>query len=363
MSHLEEGVLHAVLDGEIPARELTAIQEHLAGCAECQLRFTEARQFRDEAFGIIEKLDPAPVAIAAVAASPAVGTFASRRRPRWPVPLAWAATLVGALGLGYLVGDRRAGVDLADRPAPMEVAASAPRVGDRETPAGSTDEDLTTTAPTGPKETGQERDQAPVVTPPSNQTAIANRVAASAGARQLNERARRPADDSTVPSQPAKASALEPARAKAEPAPAPTSVAAAELKDAREEQRAAPPPSLDRARSSLAAETRSGAQGRSFRRDLLKTDGPVAPNPADQRRRTISAVAAISALGGSIRLVDGLTPSRFELQGEVVRVVYRTALGVVVLEQWRAGELLAHELITPPEVPADSIRAWESRIR
>lgn len=337
MSHLDEGVLHAVLDGEIPARDLADIRKHLTDCQECQDRFAEAREFRDEALGMIERLDPAPTA------TPAPG------QPRWRIPLAWAATIVGALGLGYAVGgvQSRSGVGAA---IPTEVALAPPP--------------MPTAAAAAPTTTAGERDelrpQREVAEPPRPRIATlpeANRVVSRPDVAADSSPATMPSKGLASRPTPPTPPTLE----KVVPAPAATS---AEVKDARDERAAASVQSLAKLPQSLADDAdRGGAQSRARRQDLLRTDGPVIPNPADQRRRTISAVAAIAALGGSIRLVDGLTPARFEQQGEVVRVVYRTAVGTLVLEQWRAGELLAHELIPPREAPADSVRAWESRVR
>ncbi len=344
MSHLDEGVLHAVLDGEVSSVELGPIQRHLAECRDCQARFEEARQFRDEALGLVERLDPVPIAIA-VAAAPASRLGAARRPARrWPVPLAWAATLIGAIGLGYAIGGVRA--PPAAAPLAMnEITTAAPAPATSESEVAKPKEPI--------RASDDERRARPRAAEP-----VAQRQTTPANAN------RQPtvADSITVtePKQAVTETATSPALAKVA-APPPQALASAELKDALSARAAA---SAVGARPGVSADLdRGGAQGRTARRELLRNDGPAPPNPADQRRRTISAVAAITALGGSIRLVDGLTPLRFEQQGEVIRVVYRTAIGIVVLEQWRAGGLLAHELIAPADAPADSVRAWEGRIR
>ncbi len=342
MSHLDEGVLHGVLDGEIPARDLAEIQKHLAECSECQARFAEAREFRDESLAMIERLDPAPVA-AAIVTNIAKGT----RRPRWRIPTAWAATIIGAVGIGYAIGGIQ-GRSAAPATIPMEVAAVPPPAPDiSAAPVPATD--------VGPKPVvalAEKRSQ-PVATDRTGPRPGANEVIPVAGARLA-------AADSKVEEISATPLPSQPPRAK----DGALAAAAEAQRDVRDEPAAAAPPAMAKQRSMSTEEAdRGGAQSRASRQALLRADGPVIPNPADQRRRTISAVAAINALGGSIRLVDGLTPARFEQQGEVVRVVYRTPVGTVVLEQWRAGDLLAHELIAPREAPADSVRAWERRVR
>ena len=76
----------------------------------------------------------------------------------------------------------------------------------------------------------------------------------------------------------------------------------------------------------------------------------------------VSAVDAIRALGGALRLIDGLVPGRFELSGRVVRVHYVTVVGAVVLEQWREGDAVRTRLTAGPGVPGDSIAAWSRRV-
>ena len=48
MSHLDEGTLHAMLDGELEPNDVAEIQAHLASCSSCGLRLREVREFLDE---------------------------------------------------------------------------------------------------------------------------------------------------------------------------------------------------------------------------------------------------------------------------------------------------------------------------
>ena len=41
MSHVDEGTLHAYLDGELPSVERTALEAHLADCATCRANLAE----------------------------------------------------------------------------------------------------------------------------------------------------------------------------------------------------------------------------------------------------------------------------------------------------------------------------------
>ena len=123
MSHLEDGVLHALLDGEIPSSELAPIQAHLEGCAECRARLEEERAIRGEADGLVGALEVPPASEGSGPAGGGRGGAGARRARARPLPfrgrdLAWAATIVVAAGLGYAAR----GI----RPAPIQdrVAAS-----------------------------------------------------------------------------------------------------------------------------------------------------------------------------------------------------------------------------------------------
>ncbi|MEO6470431.1 MAG: zf-HC2 domain-containing protein, partial [Aeromicrobium sp.] len=99
MSHLEEGVLHAMLDGEIGSAELKEIKAHLTACEGCAGRLEEARRFRDEAFVMITALDEQPAAASATDRGPRLR--GRKRLPAWAPGLAWAATIFAAIGLGW----------------------------------------------------------------------------------------------------------------------------------------------------------------------------------------------------------------------------------------------------------------------
>jgi anti-sigma factor RsiW len=65
MSHLDEGTLHALLDGELETTEVAEIQAHLGSCSACGLRLREVKEFLGEADRLI-----ASVELGAVAAAP-----------------------------------------------------------------------------------------------------------------------------------------------------------------------------------------------------------------------------------------------------------------------------------------------------
>lgn len=122
MSHVDEGTLHAYLDGELPAAERAPLEAHLAECASCRDRLTEER-------GLIERADR----LLTLAALPAghthrpapVATEHPRRRPPFVVPAVWAASIALAFLTGWLLRPAPHPSDFATNEA-RQVAAAAP---------------------------------------------------------------------------------------------------------------------------------------------------------------------------------------------------------------------------------------------
>src|SRR5512143_3029405 len=97
MSHVDDGTLHAYLDGESTAVEREHLEAHLAGCAACRARLEEERVLIERAGRLL-----------GLAAPPqrAAPPFHALRRPRragggYRLPLAWAATIALAVGIGW----------------------------------------------------------------------------------------------------------------------------------------------------------------------------------------------------------------------------------------------------------------------
>ena len=350
MSHLDEGTLHALLDGEIATDSVEPVKQHLATCSDCQQRLDEARQFRTEALGLVEILEVPQLVTAALRPQLRSSIPTARAPNRWSMPAAWAATLVLATGVGYLLRGpmgatpeepvaRDLAVNPGRPPAPVpsevgEVVANPSLTRQQKAKLPREDDGMpkgrvpaVTSPPPGPPKTNTSVDQpsSPVVDSESKKVEASPAAANSVAFDEV----------------------------------------AATSERRRQEQQAprAAGRSLAATRASDTESGRGGAAAEKLDKAVLRLDRPALPNPADQRTRVVSAVVAISALGGSIRLVDGLTPTRFEQTGEVIRVIYRTGFGILALEQWRAGELLAHELISPATAPSDSVLAWEGRIR
>ncbi|HSE68999.1 MAG TPA: zf-HC2 domain-containing protein [Gemmatimonadales bacterium] len=131
MPHLDEGHIHAMLDGELSAADREVAEQHLRACTECQQLLAEARNLFAEADRLVETLVPPAASQPVRKLSP---VHSQRKRYQW---LAWAATVVIAVGLGYygsaLDRPRPAGVndsalkqEAMREPAPGNVAATPP---------------------------------------------------------------------------------------------------------------------------------------------------------------------------------------------------------------------------------------------
>lgn len=103
MSHADDGTLHAYLDGELSALERAGVETHLAGCAACRARLEEERDLIERAQGLLARV--APPAASLPPRRRAGGAGMARPLPRW-VPLAWAASVLLALGGGWLARGR-----------------------------------------------------------------------------------------------------------------------------------------------------------------------------------------------------------------------------------------------------------------
>jgi hypothetical protein len=141
MPHVDEGTLHAYLDGAIDSLVAagalpddltrTDIDAHLAVCDDCRALLTAERTIRDRAGVVLRSASGRPVVVppfSEVRAGWAPSTPEIFERPRNYVPLAWAASVLLALGAGWygaLMRTPDAGPSVADL-ARQEAAPSAP---------------------------------------------------------------------------------------------------------------------------------------------------------------------------------------------------------------------------------------------
>lgn len=303
MSHLDDGLIHELVDGEVPSTELAPIQAHLATCASCRDRLDTARGAATEAESLLASLDEDGVEAPAVTVTPL-----PRRQPHWGRHLARAASLVLAAGVGYaargsvseLVPGWQATTTNGEQvatPTTTPVTAAAPVAGERE----AANDAVATTAPAeavaeaaapppAPARAAAERREA---------VAVAPRVAAAPPGRQL-------ADDDI---------SAESARRRADPA------------------------------AGVAVQQEFAAQAKAV----------AAP-------REVDISTAIELLGGSLRLIDGLVPERLEAIGDEVRLIYPVGNARVQLVQRRDADSLIWRLTAPAGFPADSLAMLRARV-
>ena len=107
MSHVDEGTLHAILDGaldalsdagELPGGATAAdVTEHLRTCADCQARLEAERSIRASAGVVLHDARLPDVDVPPFAGVPVAERA---RRGRW-IPLGWAASILLAVGAGW----------------------------------------------------------------------------------------------------------------------------------------------------------------------------------------------------------------------------------------------------------------------
>jgi hypothetical protein len=110
MSHVDEGALHAYLDGaleEYPTGEARRIRAHLERCERCAEALTEARLIRDRAESILAapELNVTPPPLEELKRIARSGAGERRASTSWGrrQRIGWAASVVVALGIGWIV--------------------------------------------------------------------------------------------------------------------------------------------------------------------------------------------------------------------------------------------------------------------
>jgi anti-sigma factor RsiW len=128
MSHLDEGTLHALLDGELDLAEISEVQKHLGSCVACGSRLQEVKQVLAESDRLVGAMEvpagsarprpepprnPPPLRPARepeIWDQPPVLLVpdpidANARRKRWLRGLRWAAAILVVVTGGKLVGN------------------------------------------------------------------------------------------------------------------------------------------------------------------------------------------------------------------------------------------------------------------
>ncbi|HEU4681802.1 MAG TPA: zf-HC2 domain-containing protein [Gemmatimonadales bacterium] len=373
MSHLDEGTLHALLDGELELAQVQEIQLHLGTCAACGSRLQDVKQFLAEADRLVGALeipaggsrarhesathrepppDPAPPPRTFREPEPWVETppplllpdplDSQERRKRWMRGLTLAA-MVGAV----LLGGRM--LTSALRPSKPELQF--------------TERDLATPAPTAqpavvsPEERGPapapvvrqsrpaptNREPARKAAPPPAPKVLADQPAPDTGADELDT-VLAAAEDS-VPVDESVALADNPEEAVAEQ-PRPNE----SRDDTDQETRraaAAALAELDRERLRSRANSATAALPRS---ETTPAAAPAAPRTLEQRAQVYLRIGldeAVRQLGRPVHVIEGMSPEFIGLTPgrgvpgadgarPVVRVVYLDRRGrMILLDQQR----------------------------
>jgi len=349
MSHLDPGLLHELLDGEIPSTDLAPIQAHLASCEECRARLEYERQLQSDADGLV-----AAIELPQVAEQPLSRTPGRTPRLSWVSGLAWAASLILAVGLGYVA--RGPGSIPAAHQASMVVPESS---GARATPATPPQSD-----------TSVPRQAAPAghLTAPASHDALAQQqktdTRAEGGSsgtsrREVRDQAAAKAAGARATNQPGAGAiaAAAPAAGRTDDHPSPAAkIADAPPRPTESVTGGAPAPvqpsrNLDNARSTNALVPRNA---------LMATQRLESSGAAGE---PITLSDAVRRLGGTLRLIDGLVPVRLELREPYVRVVYPAAQGDLVLQQQLIDGRVVFQIIPPPGFPADSLARLQARVK
>lgn len=145
MQHLDEGTIHAWLDGELPPAEAEAAEAHVATCDECKAAVAEARGFIAGASRILLALDAAPGGV--LPASTTATSTTARAPKRFTISRAWmaaAAVLVLSTATVIAVRPKR---EAAIATVSARDEASAPMVAVAPEPSPAPSEKTATNAP------------------------------------------------------------------------------------------------------------------------------------------------------------------------------------------------------------------------
>ncbi len=126
MSHVDDGTLHAYLDGELSAMEAVKLERHMSDCPACRERLEEQHTVVRRAGQLLELVTP-PLAERAAPASPQPRI--SQLWWRLRTPLAWAASTVLVVAVGWYVRGglvQRESRESAPRPAGHTTVAPTP---------------------------------------------------------------------------------------------------------------------------------------------------------------------------------------------------------------------------------------------
>lgn len=341
MSHVDEGRLHALLDGalddEAPS-EAAAVRAHLDSCTACAARLEEARALREASDAILAGALPEPgplpdLETLRAEARHRQGTGSRRRRL---VRLAWAASVVISLGAGWVA---------------REVTG----------PGG--------TAPAEATREAMEEDAAagadairPAVGRPAGETSAAESVATAnqGGATAPAARAVEEEERSRVPERPVRA--VRDTTFRADPAPEPSADPASGAPGD-----AGAPPAAELARPAQASARRAGAadlaQPSTYLDEAAAAPAGVPMGVPDLPVVSVSRVPDV-ARGSGVRILHALPG------GDILEVIHlldgADPSSLPVLEAGRTELVLPGPsgdwLVLRADRTEEELRAWADRV-
>lgn len=107
--HVDEGTIHAWLDGELPAEEGAALESHVATCTSCAAAVAEARGLMAASSRILGALDEVPAEVIPRVAKAPVGAPRRAARRWWQRPQFAAAAGLVVMAVGSTVVFQRSG--------------------------------------------------------------------------------------------------------------------------------------------------------------------------------------------------------------------------------------------------------------
>jgi hypothetical protein len=123
MPHVDDGLLHEYLDGELTGAARDDLLAHLVECAPCRTRLEEERALMTRAGELLARAAPIERTPAALS------TLARPRAPRWRIPAAWAASVTIAFMAGWYAQGERPGTRDGFEPAtPQETKVPVPKI-------------------------------------------------------------------------------------------------------------------------------------------------------------------------------------------------------------------------------------------
>ncbi|HEY0672706.1 MAG TPA: hypothetical protein VGD27_10580 [Longimicrobiales bacterium] len=141
MSHVDDGELTAYADGAYPVDDPVAlrISAHLSTCANCRTRLEQNEDLRARAALILSYAAPASLQAPSFESLQAQVDNQRSRVPR-TIPLAWAATIILALGIGWFGRGAWQGVPQRNTVATEETAPAARAVQPEPAPLAASSE-------------------------------------------------------------------------------------------------------------------------------------------------------------------------------------------------------------------------------